>query len=438
MRNLSATPSPTRVSGLWTRWCLLAVSGVAAIACSGGQPSKLSESSRGSAIASGGALPVGGTEAIAAGGTAAGAHTSGAGGGSQPASSALGGVTSSGGSGSSGGKSGETGGTPALGSSVPTGGTKVTGGTSSTDGTKVTGGTSSTGGAKLTGGSTSTGSSVNSGGTFAAGGTLAIGGSAAMGGSKNTGGVNTVGGTGNNGTAPITVWMAGDSTMQNCTNSACPCGWGSQFDPYFNSNVTVTNSAAGGRSIQTWLYESAVSSTIGPDGECTLTSTTYNSRWTNMLNAMKAGDYLFIAFGINDGDSTCPRHVGTTRFQTLLGVMAQAAKAKGALPILLTPTDAIACSGSTVTENRGFLTETKAAATANSVPLIDLNQLSMTLYASLGFCPNSADYTSTTSALGQFFCDDHTHFEAAGAKQVAGLVANALGTQGIALAAYLL
>jgi lysophospholipase L1-like esterase len=118
--------------------------------------------------------------------------------------------------------------------------------------------------------------------------------------------------------------------------------------------------------------------------------------------------------------------------------MADAAKAKGAFPIFLTPTDAIMCSGSTVTQNRGFLTETKAAATAAGVPMIDLNKLSMDLYAALGFCPNSGDYTSTTSALGKFFCDDHTHFEAAGAKQIAGLVANALRTQGIALASYLL
>jgi lysophospholipase L1-like esterase len=230
--------------------------------------------------------------------------------------------------------------------------------------------------------------------------------------------------------------MAGDSTMQNCS-SPCPCGWGSQFDPYFNTRVTVTNSSAGGRSIQTWLYESNVSSTIGSDGECVLTSTAYSTRWTTMLSSMKSGDYLFIAFGINDGDSTCPRHVGSARFKTLMTTMVQAAQALGVNPILLTPTDAITCSGSTVTENRGFLTETKAVATATSVPLIDLNQLSMNLYTSLGFCPNAADYTSTTSALGLFFCNDHTHFEAAGAVQIAELVANALRTQGIALAAYL-
>jgi lysophospholipase L1-like esterase len=157
-----------------------------------------------------------------------------------------------------------------------------------------------------------------------------------------------------------------------------------------------------------------------------------------MLASMKAGDYLFIAFGINDGDSTCPRHVGSARFVELLGVMAKAAKAKGVTPIFLTPTDAIACSGSTVTQNRGFLTETKSAGSSNGVTVIDLNALSMALYKQLALCPNSADYTSTTSAVGKFFCEDHTHFESAGAKQIAGVVANAIKTQVPALAPYLL
>ncbi|HEY5956711.1 MAG TPA: hypothetical protein VIV60_09170, partial [Polyangiaceae bacterium] len=105
--------------------------------------------------------------------------------------------------------------------------------------------------------------------------------------------------------------------------------------------MTVVNSAVGGRSIQTWLYEANVSSTLGSNGECTLTSTTYNARWTNMTDptsGMKRGDYLLIQFGINDGDSACPRHVGTALYQTYLGTMAKAAKALGAQPIFLTPT----------------------------------------------------------------------------------------------------
>jgi len=117
-------------------------------------------------------------------------------------------------------------------------------------------------------------------------------------------------------------------------------------------------------------------------------------------------------------------------------VMAQAAKAVGAFPIFFTATNAITCSGSTVPANRGFIAETKAAGTSNNVPVIDLNALTIALYTKLGFCPNNGDYS--TGALGDFFCEDHTHFEAAGAAKVAGVIAQALKDQKLGLAAYLL
>ena len=235
----------------------------------------------------------------------------------------------------------------------------------------------------------------------------------------------------------VKIWMAGDSTMMN-PQGTCPVGWGSQLAPYFTSDVTVQNSAVGGRSIQTWLYEGNVTGTKDSAGECVVSPATYNTRWTTMLDAttgMKPGDYLIIQFGINDGDSACPRHVGSARYQELLGVMAQAAKSRGAKPIFVTPVAAITCSGSTAVANRGFLTETQNAATANGVPLIDLHKRSLALYNALHLCPNDGDYTA--GAVGAFFCDDHTHFEAAGAQQIAGLIAAALREQSIPLASYL-
>lgn len=232
--------------------------------------------------------------------------------------------------------------------------------------------------------------------------------------------------------------MAGDSTMMNPQGGVCPVGWGSQFAPYFTTDVTVQNSAVGGRSIQTWLYEGNVTGTKNSAGECIVSPTTYSTRWTAMLDAttgMQAGDYLFVQFGINDGDSACPRHVGTARYQELLGVMAQAAKARGAKPILVTPVAAITCSGSTAVGNRGFLTETQNAATANGVPMIDLHKRSVALYNTLKLCPNNGDYTA--GAVGAFFCNDHTHFETEGARQIAALITTALRDQNIDLAAYL-
>jgi lysophospholipase L1-like esterase len=233
------------------------------------------------------------------------------------------------------------------------------------------------------------------------------------------------------------VWLIGDSTMANpSSGTTCPVGWGTEFDGLFHSNIVTYNLAIGGRSIQTWLYEGNVTSAIGSDGECVLSSTAYSSRWNQVLTGMKAGDYLFIQFGINDGSTTCPRHVGSARYRQLMTYIAQTAQARGAHPILLTAVAAIICSGSTAIKNRGYVTETNAAATATGSPVIDLQTLSVNYYNSLGLCPNNGDYT--TGPVGQFFCNDHTHFEAYGARRIARLVTGALRTQNIALAGSLL
>lgn len=220
--------------------------------------------------------------------------------------------------------------------------------------------------------------------------------------------------------------------------AVCPVGWGNQFGSYFGANATVVNRAVAGRSIQTWLYDPNVTATIGTNGECVINPQTYSTRWQSMLDSatgMQAGDYLLVGFGINDGATTCNRHVGTARYQQLLTMMAQAATQRGAHPILLTPPAAITCSGGKAVGNRGFLTETVNAGSGAKIPVIDLHKLSYTLYNTLKLCPNNGDYS--TGAVGAFFCKDHTHFEAAGARQIAGLVATAIRDQNIPLAAYL-
>ncbi|WP_081916023.1 RICIN domain-containing protein [Saccharothrix sp. NRRL B-16314] len=236
--------------------------------------------------------------------------------------------------------------------------------------------------------------------------------------------------------APFKVWLAGDSTMAN-GSSTCPVGWGREFDRLFNDDVTVVNNAMGGRSIQTWLYETNVMSTKDSAGECVVSPRTYASRWANMLstNGMQSGDWLIIQFGINDGDSNCPRHVGTARYRELLSTMSREAKARGVKPVYVTPVSAIRCSGSTAVATRGFVNETIAQAQVDQVPVIDLHQRSIALYNSLRLCPNNGDYSQ--GAVGAFFCNDHTHFEAAGAARIAEVVAGALRDQGIGLASSL-
>lgn len=380
-------------------------------------------SSGGSATASGG---TGGAKLTGSGGAAG--H-SGSGG------SATGGVTATGGAPASGGNTG-TGGTHATsmgGAGRDAGPAGGAGGAS--PGSDAGGGLSHDGPNRTDSGRTDTRPTATGG--AATGGGQGQGGSA-TGGSTSVG-TGADGGLGSSdGKTPITVWMAGDSTMagDKCSGG----GWGDQLAPFLNSNVKVDNRSIGGRSIQTWLYEKNVSSTMGSDKECVLTATTYSDNWNAMLDptsGMKKGDYLIIEFGINDGDSSCPRHVGATLFQTYLATMAKAAKDRGTQPIFLTSTSSIQCSGATATANRGFRAETKAAGTANDVPVIDMSALSAAAYTKAGLCPNSDDYTSTTSKVGVFFCNDHTHFAEPGAIEIARVATVAFVDQGIGLASYL-
>jgi lysophospholipase L1-like esterase len=251
----------------------------------------------------------------------------------------------------------------------------------------------------------------------------------------------TAGTCGNNTGGAITLWIAGDSTVAN-GGSSCPYGWGRDFASNFNSNVSVQNLAVAGRSVRTWLYD--VQTTVGSDGECALARDSsgkpiLQSRWQTMLSGMKRGDYLFIQFGINDGATTCPRRVGSTAFMDEYQMMAEAARARGATPIFVTPVSALRCSGSTAVASRGFLSETNNLGARLNVPVIDLHQRSIRLYNQRSFCPVAGGdvSASTGGAVGAFFCDDHTHFDLGGAKDIGNLVVQGIRDSNIPLAQHL-
>jgi lysophospholipase L1-like esterase len=239
----------------------------------------------------------------------------------------------------------------------------------------------------------------------------------------------------------IRVWIAGDSTVAN-GQTPCPRGWGGVIGTRFDERVTIVNSAQGGRSVNTWLYNVL---TTMVNGECELTrdasgAPTLQARWQQMLDEMQAGDYLLIQFGINDGDPTCDRHVGIDAFKASYGMMAEAAKARGAHPVFLTPVSSISCQGTTARGSRGgFVPATQEAGVAFDVPVIDLHARSVSLYQSLAFCPVAGGDVSaaTTGPVGDFFCDDHTHFSNTGTQQIADLVVQGLRDLNVPLAAYL-
>jgi lysophospholipase L1-like esterase len=226
---------------------------------------------------------------------------------------------------------------------------------------------------------------------------------------------------------PMTIWLAGDSTMAN-GNTPCPTGWGKHLGALFNEHTTVRNSAAGGRSVRTWMYN--VTTEMGPDGECILQrdgqgNPTLQPRWQEMLDNMKSGDALLIQFGINDGSRTCDRHVGIAAFKQTYGVLAAAAKERGVQPVFITPVSSIACNGNVPRGTRGeFVDATLQVGAELGVPVLDLHARSVERYGELGFCPvPGGDVNAQTGgAVGEYFCDDHTHFSSSGAVDMAAVV----------------
>lgn len=240
----------------------------------------------------------------------------------------------------------------------------------------------------------------------------------------------------------ITLWIAGDSTVANGV-TPCPRGWGGHVRALFDDRVQIVNRAMGGRSVRTWLYD--VQSELDDRGECVLArdgrgQPLLRAHWQDMLDGMQAGDALLIQFGINDSSRTCDRHVGVDAFIESYGYMAMSASERGAHPIFLTAVSSIACDGAEPRATRGqYAAAAREAGERFDVPVIDLEAASVALYDERGFCPlaDGDVSASTTGPVGDFFCDDHTHFSNDGAAEIARLVTRALDAQNLPLANYL-
>jgi rhamnogalacturonan acetylesterase len=89
--------------------------------------------------------------------------------------------------------------------------------------------------------------------------------------------------------AAPTVFLAGDSTMTAKGNNDGTAGWGVYLNQYIN--LTVTNNAIAGRSARSFTRE---------------------GRFDAMAPNVKAGDYVIIEFGHNDGGSLTPTDNGRT------------------------------------------------------------------------------------------------------------------------------
>lgn len=242
-----------------------------------------------------------------------------------------------------------------------------------------------------------------------------------------------------------TVFIVGDSTARNSAD----LGWGDHLAQFFDTGrINVANRAIAGRSARSYIDE---------------------GHWAAALGEMKAGDYLLLQMGHNDGgDLGGPKPRGdlkgigdetaevaqttgpyTGKVETIhtfgwyLRKMIDEAKAKGVHPLLLTTTvrniwkapDGSACGAATqpacppgahIERDMGYDDWIRQVGAQEEIPVLELGNVEADRLEGLG--------PEKTAVL---FPKDHTHTSPQGAELVAQSVAASIRASGSPLAGYL-
>ena len=212
---------------------------------------------------------------------------------------------------------------------------------------------------------------------------------------------------------PLRVFLIGDSTMADKLPADFPeTGWGMPFSKLFNEAVEVQNHAYNGRSTKSFRRE---------------------GRWAKVLAQLKKGDYVFIQFGHNDAKvSDTSRYAPSqTDFRENLTRYVVETRAKGGIPILLTPTQRrkFDSTGVFVDQHADYPNVVREVATKEKVLLIDIEKESKKYIRSEG--PEGAKkmflhYPVVIFRKFMKGAADDTHFSPFGAMKISDMVAEAI------------
>ena len=168
--------------------------------------------------------------------------------------------------------------------------------------------------------------------------------------------------------AQVTIYMCGDSTMQDWAAGYCPKqGQGQDFHYWFDvTKAAVVNRGQGG---------------MAADGY-------YDMFWKHgcsagncIVDKLQAGDYAVIQFGINDVSKS-----DEAKFTVAMSTMAKEAMAKGAYPIIMSPIRRCYYDSPTQIHNsyRGYPARAKAIADSLNIPFIDMSEMVANYMISVG------------------------------------------------------
>jgi lysophospholipase L1-like esterase len=223
---------------------------------------------------------------------------------------------------------------------------------------------------------------------------------------------------------PITIYLAGDSTMAPKEATARPeTGWGERLQPYFDSTqVRIDNRARNGRSSKSFIAEGL---------------------WKRLIDDVQPGDYVFIQFGHNDeSPSKGPeRYTTPAEFRANLMRMVSDVRAKHANPVLLTSVSRRKFDHAKTVDTHGeYPRVVRSIAAEQGLPLLEMLAVTDSVLARFG--PDSSRTLFNQLKPGEHpnypqGVEDNTHFSPRGAELVAELAARAIRSAKLPIASLL-
>ncbi len=206
-----------------------------------------------------------------------------------------------------------------------------------------------------------------------------------------------------------TIYLLGDSTV--CDQPHAPyASWGQILPQFVRPDLAVANHAESGESL-------ASSQSAG--------------RLDKVLAELKPGDYVLIQFGHNDMKSKQPN--ASDRYAVMLTDWGRRIEANQGTPVLITPMHRHRFDGDQVVNTlEDYPHRVRQVAHEENVALVDLNDMSKTLYEQLGSQGSATLFKHDFPDATNF---DHTHHNSCGAYELAQLVVKGLRKNNINLSA---
>ncbi len=198
--------------------------------------------------------------------------------------------------------------------------------------------------------------------------------------------------------------------------------WGQMVPRFFKPGVAIANHAESGLTLGSFLG---------------------SKRLDKIISVIKPGDYLFVEFGHNDQKDKGPNDGAYKSYTERLKLYVSRVKAKGGIPVIVTPTSRRRFNSEGKMENTlgDFPDAARKVATEEKVALIDLNKLTETLFNAMGEEPSKkafVHYPANTYPDQDKALADNTHFNPYGAYEIARCIVEGIKTANLPLVKFLI